>query len=162
MHIIYNISFLFNPCWNLWCSRGGDMKIERGGGADMCRGFCLGTTVTLVPTELFWAFLFVEYIFHLSDGIKQTNSSDWPGICLFCCYQLVCCQPTKDFGLLFFFPNFINFPFSPNSPKQHPNNPRPCRGRPCQIRWRGWGRRVLSDMYFWEGVGAFVIWTLGI
>ena len=35
-------------------------------------------------------------------------SSDWPGLCLFCCYQPVCCQPTEL--ILGFFFCFILFP----------------------------------------------------
>ena len=49
----------------------------------------------------------IYYHVHWSDGMRCCRS-DWPGLCLFCCYQPLCVvSQQRWFGLFFC---FINFP----------------------------------------------------
>ena len=60
--------------------------------------------------------------------------SDWSGLCLFCCYQPLCCQPTELIWGFFFF--FLNFPILLPPP-----------------RW--WSRKVLIKRLMNQHPGVF-------
>ena len=52
-------------------------------------------------------FIEISFVVHWSDGMRCCRS-DWPGLCLFCCYQPLCVIIQQSwFGFFFCFINFL-------------------------------------------------------